>query len=429
MYKVLLSSFLAFIIFSGCSTHFSSETTLNQQEEPMYVDENTLILFAFDAQNRNNSAEAVGYYDLLYERTQNKIYQDYAMSALMKGRYYNDVISRLNERRQNGEELSEESLRYLIVALLAKKDISTAKKEALGLVEKSPTELNYLMLAEVYLTEKDYIKALAMLEEAYQLNYSEKALDKIAVVIYTNMNNPYQAIARIEEHSKNLGYSLLLTKRLVAFYGDQRDEEGLLKNYPQLYELEPTEYNADILIQLYWNAKKVPELTQFLERTNSNDELLLKIYTSEKVYSKAIPLSQKLYEETGEIDYLGQKAVYQYEAAKNRDKKLLDSVISDLTKVVEVREEGYYLNYLGYCMIEHDRNISVGIGYVKRALAIEPDSGYFIDSLAWGYYKQGECEKADALMDRVVELLGADDPEVKAHLKAINKCIKRKNIK
>ncbi|MEE8588128.1 MAG: hypothetical protein V3S80_02135, partial [Sulfurimonadaceae bacterium] len=417
MYKVLLSSFLTFIIFSGCSTHSPSETTLNQQEEPMYVDENTLILFAFDAQNRNNSAEAVGYYDLLYERTQNKIYQDHAMSALMKGRYYNDVISRLNERRQNGEELSQESLRYLIVALLTKKDITTAKKEALGLVEKSPTELNYLMLAEVYLAEKDYIKALATLEEAYQLNYSEKALDKIAVVIYTNMNNPYQAIARIEEHSKNLGYSLLLTKRLVAFYGDQRDEEGLLKNYPQLYELEPTEYNAGILIQLYWNANKVPELTQFLERTNTNDELLLKIYTSEKVYSKAIPLSQKLYEETGEIDYLGQKAIYQYEAAKNRDdKKLLDSVIGDLKKVVEVKEEGYYLNYLGYCMIEHDRNISVGIGYVKRALAIEPDSGYFIDSLAWGYYKQGECEKADALMDRVVELLGADDPEVKAHL-------------
>jgi tetratricopeptide (TPR) repeat protein len=271
---------------------------------------------------------------------------------------------------------------------------------------------------------------MGALEEAYQLNYSEKALDKIAVIIYTNMNNPYQAIARIEEHSKNLGYSLLLTKRLIAFYGAQQDEEGLLNNYPKLYDLEPTEYNAGILIQLYWNAQKVPELTQFLERTNTNDELLLKIYTSEKVYSKAITLSQKLYEETGEIDYLGQKAIYQYEAAKNRgDKKLLDSVIGDLTKVVEVKEEGYYLNYLGYCMIEHDRNVSAGIDYVKRALAIEPDSGYFIDSLAWGYYKQGECEKADALMDKVVELLGADDPEVKAHRKAINKCIKRKTKK
>jgi tetratricopeptide (TPR) repeat protein len=428
MYKVLFLPLLVFIMFSGCSTHSLSEEVLKQQEH-MYVYENTLILFALDAENRNNSAEAVGYFDLLYEKTQDTIYQENAMNALMKGRYYNDVVSRLSDRRQNGEVLSEQSLRYLIVSLLSKKDLVAAKQEALGLVEKSPTEQNYLILAEVYLAEDDYINALATLEEAYQLNYSEQALDKMAVIIYTNMHSPYQAIARIEEHSKNFGYSLLLTKRLVAFYGDQRDEEGLLNSYPHLYALEPTDYNAGILIQLYWNAKKVQELTRFLEQSNANDELLLKIYSSEKVYSKAIPLSQKLYEETGEIDYLGQKAIYQYEAADKRDKKLVDSVISDLVKVVQVKEISYYLNYLGYCMIEYDRDVEAGIGYVKRALAIEPDSGYFIDSLAWGYYKQGECVKAGELMKRVVELLGSDDAEVKAHLNAINKCIKRKNVK
>jgi len=429
MYKVLLVALLALTVFNGCSSHTDSVAGI-QKQEPMYVDENTLVLFAFDAQNRNNSAEAVGYYDLLYTKTEDEIYRDHAMSALMKGRYYNDVISRINNRRQNSEALSDENLRYLVVALLAKKDIVNAKKEALALVEKSPIEQNYLILAEVHLAEQDYINALATLEEAYQLNYSETILDKIAVIIYSNMNAPYQAIARIEEHSKNLGYSLLLTRRLVAFYGDQRDEAGLLEHYPHLYDLDPTEENANILIQLYWNAKKAPELIQFLERTHSNDELLLKLYTSDKVYSKAITLAAKLYEETGDIDYLGQKAIFQYEAAEKKDnKKLIDSVIGDLSKVVEVKEEGYYLNYLGYCMIEHDRNVSVGIDYVKRALEIEPDSGYFIDSLAWGYYKQGECVKADALMDQVVELLGEDDPEVKSHRKAINKCIKRKNKK
>ncbi|MEN8146357.1 MAG: hypothetical protein ABFR02_01915 [Campylobacterota bacterium] len=428
MYKVLLSSLLVLTVFSGCSTHSASETAV-QKQEPMYVDENTLILFAFDAQNRNNSAEAVGYYDLLYERTQEKVYQDHATSALMKGRYYNDVVLRLSERRQNGEKLSEENTRYLIVAFLAKNDSASAKNEALGLLEQSPTEKNYLMLAEVYLAEKDYIKALATLEEAYQLNYSEKVLDKLSFIIYSDMNRPYEAIGRIEQHSKNLGYSLLLTKRLIGYYGDQNDEKGLLKSYPKLYELEPTEYNADVLIQLYWNAEKLLELTQFLERTNSNDELLLKIYVSDKVYTKAASLSQKLYEETGEIDYLGQKAIYLYEGSANRDEKLVDSVIADLTEVVILKEEGHYLNYLGYCMIEHDRNISAGVDYVKRALAIEPDSGYFLDSLAWGYYKQGKCQKAGELMQRVVELLGADDKEVQDHIKAINTCIQRKSKK
>ena len=428
MYKVFLSLLFVLSVFSGCSMHSAPENAV-QKQEPMYVDENTLVLFAFDAQNRNSYAEAVGYYDLLYERTQDKVYQDHAMSALMKGRYYNDVVSRLSERRQNGEKLSEANTRYMIVAFLAKNNIVSAKKEALGLLKESPAEKNYLMLTEVYLAEKDYIKALATLDEAYQLNYSEKVLDKLSYIIYSKMNRPYEAIGRIEQHSKNLGYSLLLTKRLVRYYGDQRDEEGLLKSYPKLYELEPTEHNAEVLIQLYWNAEKVLELTQFLERTNSNDELLLKIYVSDKIYHKAASLSQKLYEETGEIDYLGQKAIYLYEGAVNRDTELVDSVVGDLTEVVKVKEEGHYLNYLGYCMIEHDRNITLGIDYVKRALAIEPDSGYFIDSLAWGYYKQGECQKAGELMQRVVELLGADDQEVKDHIKAINKCIQRKSKK
>lgn len=395
----------------------------------MYIDENTLVLFALDAETRNSNAEAVGYYDLLYQKTGSGLYRDHAIMALAKGGYYNDVESRLEERRQNGEQLSYVNRRYLIIAFLAKKDIANARKEALALVEENKAEQSYMVLAEVYLAEKDYVQALATLETAYWLNYSEQALDKIAVITYNNMNNPYQAIARIEEHNKNLGPSLLLTKRLVAFYSDQRDEEGLLKSYPQLYELEPTEYNAGILIQLYWNANKVQELKKFLERTHSNDELLLKIYTSEKAYTKAIPLSQKLYEETGEIDYLGQKAIYRYEAADKRDKALLDSVIADLTRVVEVKETSYYLNYLGYCLIEYDRDVDAGIAYVKRALVIEPDSGYFIDSLAWGYYKQGNCAKANELMQRVVELLGADDPEVKAHIKAINTCIKRKSKK
>jgi len=426
MYKLLFLPLLASFLFSGCATHSDAEK-ITVKEEPMYVDENTLILFALDAQSRNNSAEAVGYYDLLYKRTKDPIYEEHALSALMKGGYYNDVVKRLNAKRVDQQTLNEQEVRYLIVALLAKKEVALAEVEAITLVEKNPTEQNYMMLAEVYRTQQDYIKALATLELAYKLNYSEDVVDKIAVIIYANMNTPYQGIARLETHGKNFGYSLLITKRLAAFYGDQRDEEGLIKTYEHLYTLESTKENADILIQLYWNAKKITELTLFLEKTKSNDELLLKIYSADKNFKKAIVVAKRLYEETGELDYLGQKAIFEYEAASNRaDKVLLDGVIEDLTKVVEVKEEGYYLNYLGYCMIEHDRDVKAGVDYVKRALIIEPDSGYFIDSLAWGYYKEGKCKEAKELMQQVVELLGADDSEVKAHVKAINSCLKRK---
>lgn len=427
MHRVLLSSLVTLILLSGCTTHSLFDNTEAKKEEPLYIDENTLILFALDAQNRGDDAEAVGYYDLLYEKTKKRLYRDQAMGALIHGRYYDDVVERVLSMRQNSESISEQNQRYFIIALLSGNEIESAKEEALGLMEKSPTEENYLILAEVYLLEKDYDKTLETLEQAYSLNYSEQILDKIALLLYTNMNRRNEAVERLEQHTEHFGYSFTVTKRLVVFYGDLRNEEGLLKTYPRLYDLEPTAQNAEIVIQLYWNAKKVPELTKFLERTGANDALLLRIYTGEKRFSEAVALAEKLYEETGEIDYLGQKAIFTYEAAQNKqDKQLLDRVISDLKKVVEIKEEGYYLNYLGYCMIEYDRDIDAGMAYVKRALAIEPDSGYFIDSLAWGYYKKGDCEKAGELMNRVVEIMGDEDDEVKAHLKAIKKCIKGK---
>ena len=398
MFKVLLLTLVSLSFFSGCTSSGMADIT-PQQSEPMYVDENTLILFALDAESHHKSAEAVGYFDLLYKRTKDTIYRDKAIRALMQGGYYKDVVLRLELRRKEGGELSEQDRRYLSLAYLANKAYVKAEREAKDLVHVNASEENYLVLAEVYRIEKNYLEMLAVLEKAYQLHYSESVLDKIAVVLYGSMNNPYEAIGRINAHNKNLGYSPLLTKRLVAFYRDQGDLQGLLESYPKLYELEPTKENADIVIQLYWNEKKVPELVAFLEKTGANNELLLKIYSSELKFKKAIPLAEKLYEESGDLDYLGQKAIFMYETADHRDdEKLLDTVIEDLSKVVAVKEEGYYLNYLGYCMIEHDRNVTAGIEYIKRALAIEPDSGFFIDSLAWGYYMQGKCEEADTLM-------------------------------
>lgn len=428
MFKTGLITLSMLALLSGCATTSTPpEVPKRQEKEPLYVDENTLILFALDAQNRGKVGEAVSYYDLLYKRTQDKVYEDMAMDGLMQGHYYKDLILRLTAKREQGETLSEKEQRYLVVAYLSQRAFVKAESEAKSLIEKEPTEQHYALLAEVYRIQKKYIDALATLEKGYAINYSENLLDKIAVIIYVNMNSPYEAIGRLQKHVENFGYSLAITKRLAAFYANQKDEKGLLEVYPHLYKLEPTKEHANVLIQLYWNTHKKQELEKFLEESGQNDELLLQLYTSDKNYKKAIALAAKLYKEKGDLEYLGQKAILMYEAQKNRnDKKFLDMVISDLTKVVQVKEEGYFLNYLGYCLINYDRDVAKGMEYIKRALALEPESAYFIDSLAWGYYKEGQCHKASELMDKVVEKLGAKDPEVKEHIKAINSCLKGK---
>ena len=424
MVKVILSSFIAVLFLWGCgATQSATAIKVPTSQEPMYVDENTLILFALDAENQKKYAEAVSYYDLVYKENGEEVYADKAMDALIKGRYYNDALQRLHAKRDAQKSLSEKEQRYLVVTLLAKKDFVQAELEAKYLRELQQSEQNYILSAEVYLLQKKYVDALVLLEEGYKVDYSERILDKMSVIIYVNMKSPYEAIGRLKTHIKNFGYSLPVTRRLATFYANQKDDEGLVEVYPHLYKLDPSSSNASILVQLYWHTKKIQKLKDLLEESKANDALLLQIYTSEKNYVKAIIVAKRLYADTGDIEYLGQKAILEYEnAPKEKSDAVVDNLIRDLLKVVVVKEEGYFLNYLGYCMIEHNRDVAMGITYVKRALKLEPKSAYFIDSLAWGYYKQGSCQKAATLMKEVVSIMGSDDEEVKAHLRAIKSC-------
>ena len=69
--------------------------------------------------------------------------------------------------------------------------------------------------------------------------------------------------------------------------------------------------------------------------------------------------------------------------------------------------------------------------YIEEALKLEPNSAYYLDSWAWGYYKLGSCEKAKEIMKEVKKLGGTENDEVKNHIDMIDKCIKdkSKNIK
>jgi hypothetical protein len=91
-------------------------------------------------------------------------------------------------------------------------------------------------------------------------------------------------------------------------------------------------------------------------------------------------------------------------------------------------EDPIYLNYLGYLMIDHDLGVKEGMEYVQKALDKQPKSAFYIDSLAWGKYKLGECAEALRLIKQVESMIGTDEQEVREHIKAIQQC-KTKEVK
>lgn len=152
----------------------------------------------------------------------------------------------------------------------------------------------------------------------------------------------------------------------------------------------------------------------------------------QKNYTKAFPLADKLYAKTGDVSYLGQSAIYEYESSEKKDKAMLSRVMHKLEKVVKIEQSPLYLNYLGYLLIEHKLNVKKGIKYVRMALKSDPKSAFYLDSLAWGYYKLGDCKRAYTLIKKVSKLEGGDDKEVLFHLKSIKTCfdkMKKKSLK
>lgn len=73
------------------------------------------------------------------------------------------------------------------------------------------------------------------------------------------------------------------------------------------------------------------------------------------------------------------------------------------------------LNYLGYSLVEQNRNLDEALDMIQRAVAAQPDSGYIVDSLGWVLYRLGHFEDAVAPMERAVELL-PNDSIVNDHL-------------
>jgi tetratricopeptide (TPR) repeat protein len=63
------------------------------------------------------------------------------------------------------------------------------------------------------------------------------------------------------------------------------------------------------------------------------------------------------------------------------------------------------LNYLGYMLAERGERLDESVDYLKKALAIEPENGSFLDSLGWAYFKADKLDLAEENLRRAADQL------------------------
>jgi Flp pilus assembly protein TadD len=73
------------------------------------------------------------------------------------------------------------------------------------------------------------------------------------------------------------------------------------------------------------------------------------------------------------------------------------------------------LNELGYSYVDRGEHLDEALKMIQQAVAISPDTGFIVDSLAWAYFRLGRYQDAVVPMEKA-SLLMPVDPIVTDHL-------------
>jgi tetratricopeptide (TPR) repeat protein len=91
---------------------------------------------------------------------------------------------------------------------------------------------------------------------------------------------------------------------------------------------------------------------------------------------------------------------------KSRDFDGAETILKRLQK--DHPDDAPVCNFYGYLLAEMGKELNLAEDLVRRALAKEPDNGYYIDSLGWVLYKKGDYRAAAKELERAISKLGED---------------------
>lgn len=217
----------------------------------------------------------------------------------------------------------------------------------------------------------------------------------------------YEQALEFDASSYLIHLRLGATYTRLGLFAEAIEELNVVKKY------NPEELQTHYLLALIYSAQKEYEMAageyEFILKSVSKNEpqnievygYLGQLYYSQKKYDQAIEQFEKMLElEPKNADVMYLLGSLYIEVGKR------DLAVSTLKKSIEIdAQHDGSLNTLGYIYAENNENLDQAEELIKRALAISPDNGAYLDSLGWVYYQKGMyaqalevCQKADQML-------------------------------
>lgn len=115
--------------------------------------------------------------------------------------------------------------------------------------------------------------------------------------------------------------------------------------------------------------------------------------------------------------YGGEKWVHYYLATVSEELKEHKQTEYHLKECLKYApNDPNILNFLGYFYAEQDMKLKEAKKLLDRALAIDPENGFYLDSLGWIYYRMGDEKRAVNYIERAIRAMSNDDAVLRDHM-------------
>jgi len=215
-------------------------------------------------------------------------------------------------------------------------------------------ERGYQQIIDTWREAKEWQKATDVAKEATQKLPNSRDLKMVLAAQQADMGNPDHAL---------------------------KDVQGMLKSGPEDRAVYIT------LAQMNTRLKRYPEAEQALD--------------------KAEQLSTK--QDDKEYIWFLRGSTFE------RQKRYADAEQQFKKVIASDPQHAMALNYLGYMLADQNMKLDEALGYIKRAVDIDPTNGAYLDSIGWAYFRLGKYEMAEESLTKASQKINTD-PTVHDHL-------------
>jgi tetratricopeptide (TPR) repeat protein len=220
-------------------------------------------------------------------------------------------------------------------------------------------------------------------------NYYMKGFDK-----------PLDKIADDEKLNAYRGYARTLIRQGKNDEAVRLIQEDAVKNIKATEQVKALEGGIYLELKRYDDAIAIFEFLSGSDPDNADYVgPLVQAYNSAGKYDKSeAKLLERLKSDPDNARYLMQLGIV-YDAQKN----FIKAENALLRVIKKEPDNGLALNNLAYMYMENGKNLSRALEMSKKAAALEPRNGAFLDTLGWGFYRKKNYSEARKYIEQALK--------------------------